>query len=451
MANHVAILVWPEVSVYNSTFKLSREMTAIGIRITYITTDKWRSFIEKQGFAAYIVSGFQVQSDEYSFRERGIRAQSALDRLRGEFDSAWLRTVDLVLLQSTRWYWSLIFQESGIRFIALTSNLGSIRRPNIPPIFSPMKPPAELTIVWRIRCYLAWLSLSHFGSFRHYNRGIELPSPRSSIPVASTMRRSLLFFIHALLERHRHPIFALLEKRMKEARISFGRGDYGTRLSSVELVCGPEELDFPEAAHDARRIYLGPNVDIDRVEDAFDWGDIEENSEVVYCTLGSHRTYWNSEVTSRLHGALMAVTRKYRDLTFILQVNEEHMTGNIPDNVIRSTWFPQLQALKRSTVCVSHGGFGTVKEASYWGIPQLILPCGVDQFGNAARVEYHGIGIRMDIRKVTQESLSQNLDRLLNEPPYRQKAADLGVRLRGKNVDALQRALSHPQVNRCLT
>ena len=225
---HVVFLVWTEVSVCNSTFKLVRQMMEAGISVTYVTTEEWRAFVEKQRFCTYVVSTIHIPKRLPNFRSclnRGAIASRVLDDLRIGIDDAWLQSIDLVLLQSTRWYWSLIFHESSARVVAITSNLGSIRRSGLPPIYSPIKPTQKSNMLWRICSNLAWFSLRWFGSFRHYNRGIELPASNTCFSVVLTLKGSLFHLFKILLEKYRSPTLPQLVKQARKANIIMGTGD----------------------------------------------------------------------------------------------------------------------------------------------------------------------------------------------------------------------------------
>ncbi len=51
----------------------------------------------------------------------------------------------------------------------------------------------------------------------------------------------------------------------------------------------------------------------------------------------------------------------------------------------------------------------------------VVAPLGFDQPGNAARVEYHGLGRRVDVKRSTREQLTRVIRAVLFEPSYRRK------------------------------
>lgn len=66
--------------------------------------------------------------------------------------------------------------------------------------------------------------------------------------------------------------------------------------------------------------------------------------------------------------------------------------GTVPNNAIVVNNAPQLELLKKASVCITHGGFNTVLEALTQGVPQIAIPVTNDQPGVAARIEYKKTG-----------------------------------------------------------
>ncbi|GAA4263176.1 glycosyltransferase [Dactylosporangium darangshiense] len=67
--------------------------------------------------------------------------------------------------------------------------------------------------------------------------------------------------------------------------------------------------------------------------------------------------------------------------------------GHLPRNVAVHGWVAQADVLPRATLVVHHGGSGTTLGALAAGVPQLLLPQGADQFGNAEAVTTAGAGL----------------------------------------------------------
>jgi zeaxanthin glucosyltransferase len=59
--------------------------------------------------------------------------------------------------------------------------------------------------------------------------------------------------------------------------------------------------------------------------------------------------------------------------------------GRIPSNTIVVRSAPQIELLKRATICITHAGLNTVLESLAHGVPMVAIPIGCDQPGTAAQ------------------------------------------------------------------
>jgi UDP:flavonoid glycosyltransferase YjiC (YdhE family) len=69
-------------------------------------------------------------------------------------------------------------------------------------------------------------------------------------------------------------------------------------------------------------------------------------------------------------------------------------TGDIAQlpNVTIRRHISQRNILQRASAFITHGGCGSIKEAIYAGVPQVVLPMLYDQPFNAMRVRHHNLG-----------------------------------------------------------
>jgi UDP:flavonoid glycosyltransferase YjiC (YdhE family) len=63
--------------------------------------------------------------------------------------------------------------------------------------------------------------------------------------------------------------------------------------------------------------------------------------------------------------------------------------GPVPKNTIVVNHAPQLELLKKASVCITHAGFNTVLEALTQGVPQVAIPVTHDQPAVAASIAAH--------------------------------------------------------------
>ncbi|CAG7725584.1 unnamed protein product [Allacma fusca] len=91
-----------------------------------------------------------------------------------------------------------------------------------------------------------------------------------------------------------------------------------------------------------------------------------------------------------------------------------------PKNLIVSKWLPQLQILGHPNLraFISHAGLNSLSEATYHGVPVILIPIFGDQDYNGYRVEATEIGIRLELKHLNSEILSTSLNQVLHNPKY---------------------------------
>lgn len=124
-------------------------------------------------------------------------------------------------------------------------------------------------------------------------------------------------------------------------------------------------------------------------------------------------------------------------------------TLDLPANVAAVESVAHAQVFPRASVVVCHGGHGTIMRALASGVPVACLPMGRDQDDNAARVEAHGVGLRLK-RSASPERIRGAVARLLNGNGFREAArrlqrailADVAARLDVEELEAVGRSES---------
>lgn len=102
----------------------------------------------------------------------------------------------------------------------------------------------------------------------------------------------------------------------------------------------------------------------------------------------------------------------------------------LPENVEVLAWVPQAAVLKRAALFISHGGFNSIHDALFYGVPLLLIPQQDEQAVNAARVVELGAGLTLTGGSITSSRLVSFAERLLQEASYKTQAGLLGESLR---------------------
>ena len=349
---------------------------------------------------------------------------------------AWIKSggFDLVLLYVTLWPYTPALRRLGVPYLAVNACLGRVENANIPPIFSSLRPiPGH---AWQNR--LAWLGMRYFGAFNHRYHGI-MPANLQEQGWPARLKdagAAAGHFFKTITEPLRMPVYYQLLHLARQAGARIAWGDYGYRLVEPELVLGPQCIDFPQQKPSDSRVYAGASIDDRRGEEAFDWSQLDGRRPVIYCAVGSHGGYWNQANRRRLIEAVVLSAKTHPHWQFLLQLpgqDDLARLGPLPDNTLAAAWFPQLQALQRADLIICHGGFGTLREALFYGVPLIVFPLGVDQPGNAARVVYHQLGLAGDICRVSPEQISAMIESIMKDGAFRDRALQFSQSLRADN------------------
>jgi len=96
--------------------------------------------------------------------------------------------------------------------------------------------------------------------------------------------------------------------------------------------------------------------------------------------------------------------------------------GPIAPNVRVEQWVSHSDLLPRCSVLVTTGGAGTVLTSLHLGVPLIIVPTHWDKPDNAQRVVEAGVGLRLTPRRCTPTALRAAVERVVNEPSFRENA-----------------------------
>jgi zeaxanthin glucosyltransferase len=176
----------------------------------------------------------------------------------------------------------------------------------------------------------------------------------------------------------------------------------------------PREFDF-ESSHWPKQFhYAGPFHDGEgRQELSFPWSRLT-GEPIVYASMGTVQN-GNADVFR----TIVAAVRKHKSAVQLVlsigNVVRPEQIGPVPKNAIVVNHAPQLELLKKASVCITHAGFNTVLEALTQGVPQVAIPVTNDQPGVAARIAAHQTGVVAPLEKITVSHLSTLVDEVLSK------------------------------------
>lgn len=146
---------------------------------------------------------------------------------------------------------------------------------------------------------------------------------------------------------------------------------------------------------------------------------------LVYLTLGTV----SFGATAVLSAAIEGLARLPVQVVVAVGPGDPDALGPVPDNVHVERFVPQGRVLAAADLVVHHGGSGTTLGAAAHGLPQLVLPQGADQFGNADALAAQGSGLALTGDDVTADVVAECARTLLGEPVYRGTARALAAEI----------------------
>jgi zeaxanthin glucosyltransferase len=149
-----------------------------------------------------------------------------------------------------------------------------------------------------------------------------------------------------------------------------------------------------------------------------------------------------------LFNTIAAALSKHKGLQLVLAIGNilsPEQIGPVPKNAIVVNNAPQLELLKKASVCITHAGFNTVLEALTQGVPQIAIPVTNDQPGVAARIAEKKTGKTTSSDGIETSNLSALVDEVINNHIYRDNSRSIQKAIAKKNglsvaADLLERA-----------
>ncbi len=202
---------------------------------------------------------------------------------------------------------------------------------------------------------------------------------------------------------------------------------YATISKLAWLTQTPKEFDFESSHWPPQFYHTGPFHDgAGRIDTDFPWERLT-GEPLVYASMG---TVQNG--LANVFRAIVVAAAKHKDVQLVLSVGhnlDPKQIGPLSSNTILVKSAPQLEILKRASVCVTHAGLNTVLEALAQGVPQVAIPVTHDQPGVAARIAAKKTGVVVPSEELTAARLSLALDEILHNSTYRDNARYLQKRI----------------------
>ena len=219
----------------------------------------------------------------------------------------------------------------------------------------------------------------------------------------------------------REPMLPIAQTYAKRKGLEIDCGNpAATSCELAAITQTPKEFDFPIPHLPPQFYYAGPLHDNEGREPVpFSWEKLS-GKPLIYASMGTLVNGLNN-----VHRTILEAVGEFPEMQVVLSVGrnvDPNDLGPIPANSIVVQTAPQIELLKRATLCITHAGLNTTLEALAQGVPMVAIPIGYDQPGVASRISHHGVGEFVEIGDLTARRLSELIAKVTSKPSYRSKA-----------------------------
>lgn len=96
-------------------------------------------------------------------------------------------------------------------------------------------------------------------------------------------------------------------------------------------------------------------------------------------------------------------------------------------NTVIVDWVSYSQVMPIADVIVCHGGHGTLMRALTSGTVPVVIPSSGDQFENAARLRWAGVGVAVPARFMSRRTIAAAVEKVLRHPEMTERARQLSA------------------------
>ena len=364
---HIAVVSLGAFGHVNPTLSVVTELVSRGVRVTYFTTEDFRSIIEPTGARFVPVHSWMAQ------QEHGQDHEAEDDNVAA--------TVPFLFLN-----------EAGAYIEDVMAVLREDRPDAVMHDFAGIAGTmaADMLKVPNIMIYTSYPS----------NDAYSVAESFEGIPEDHPLRAAAAQIAQGYVEKYGCRLMTVKE-------IFDGQGDLNLVMMQKRLVPNYESFDD-------RFVFTG--VQIGKRTAFGSWKAPDNGKPLLYSSLGTAFNNW-PEYYPILFDAV-------RDLDInvfaALGGIKPESLKDIPANVEVGQMVPQLDILSQASVFITHAGMGGTGEAIYYGVPMIAIPQMDEQAITARQIEKTGLGVAfLDKNSITAEGLKAAIIKLLEDESYR--------------------------------
>ena len=372
---HIAVVSLGAFGHVNPTLSVVTELVRRGVRVTYFTTENFRSIIEPTGADFVPVKSWMADNDKHNEDKKDDNAEENVAAV-----------VPFLFLN-----------EAGAYIDDILSVLEKDKPDAIMHDFAGIAGTmaADVLNVPNIMIYTSYPS----------NESYSVAESFEGVPADHPLRIAAAQIAQGYAEKYGCRIMTVKE-------IFDGQGDLNLVMMQKRLV--PNNETFGDTV-----VFTG--VQIGKRTAFGSWKAPDNGKPLLYSSLGTAFNNW-PEYYPILFDAV-------RDLDInvfaALGAIDPASLHDIPENVEVGQMVPQLDILSQASVFITHAGMGGTGEAIYYGVPMIAIPQMDEQAITARQIERTGLGVAfLDKNSITSESLKEAIVKLLKDESYHKTAEE---------------------------
>lgn len=235
---------------------------------------------------------------------------------------------------------------------------------------------------------------------------------------------------------------ALVDSEAKRVCLNAAAGRSLSPLASLTQT--PKEFDFPSEHWPPQFHHTGPLHDgFGRAPLDFPWERLS-GEPLIYASMGTLQNGSEGLFKTIVEGA----SAPGRQIVLSIGGNlKAEQIGAVPANTIIVQHAPQIDILKRASLCITHAGLNTALEALAQGVPLVAIPVTNDQLGVGARIAYTRTGVVVTLKELSADRLRSAVNTVLEDPAMAKEHGDSNRPLRGRAASNWQ-PISSKQLSR---
>jgi glucuronosyltransferase len=192
----------------------------------------------------------------------------------------------------------------------------------------------------------------------------------------------------------------------------------GLNAQEVEPIADEEIVTYPEDM----RIFLD-----------------EAKHGVIVISLGTN-VRWQDVGLDKIEIVILALSKLKQRVLWKLDIK---VPFEIPSNIMIVKWMPQSEVLSHKNVRIvwTHGGLLSTQETIWKGIPMIVMPFFLDQKSNAKVLAAKGVGIYLDIKTLSMQSVLYAIEEILYNESYARNMKQLSSEFRDRPIPPLDLAI----------